>query len=59
MKQSFQLPLVRRQMAIENNVSSYFLLAHLSRRLMGELIVYQSFWRPSVLKFQTPSPMNH
>ena len=22
-------------------------LAHLSQRLMGELIVYQSFWRPS------------
>ena len=26
----------------------YILLAHLSRRLMGELIVYQSLSRPSV-----------
>ena len=26
------------------------LLAHLSRRLMGELIVYQSLWRPSVVR---------
>ena len=34
------------------------LLAHLSRRLMGELIVYQSLWRPSVVRqhFQTSSP---
>ena len=27
-------------------------LAHLSRRLMGELIVYQSLWRPSVHNFK-------
>ena len=34
------------------------LLAHLSRRLMGELIVYQSLWRPSVRpQFQTSSPL--
>ena len=29
-------------------VLSYYFLAHLSRRLMGELIVYQSLPRPSV-----------
>ena len=35
-----------------------FLLAHLSRRLMGELIVYQSLRRPSVRpQFQTSSPL--
>ena len=34
-----------------------FLLAHLSRRLMGELIVYQSLRRPSVRQyFHTSSP---
>ena len=40
------------------------LLAHLSRRLMGELIVYQSFRRPSVVcrpsvrpQFHTSSPL--
>ena len=39
------------------------LLAHLSRRLMGELIVYQSLRRPSVVRpsvrqhFQTSSPL--
>ena len=39
------------------------LLAHLSRRLMGELIVYQSLRRPSVRPpsvrqhFQTSSPL--
>ena len=34
-------------------------LAHLSRRLMGELIVYQSLWHPSVVcqHFQTSSPL--
>ena len=33
-------------------------LAHLSRRLMGELIVYQSLQRPSVCQcFQTSSPL--
>ena len=33
-------------------------LAHLSRRLMGELIVYQSLRRPSVRQhFQTSSPL--
>ena len=33
-------------------------LAHLSRRLMGELIVYQSLRRPSVHpQFQTSSPL--
>ena len=44
-------------------VSSVF-LAHLSRRLMGELIVYQSLRRPSVRRlssvrqhFQTSSPL--
>ena len=33
-------------------------LAHLSRRLMGELIVYQSLCRPSIRQhFQTSSPL--
>ena len=58
----------------ENNVRCQFLLkiwkitgcflAHLSRRLMGELIVYQSLRRPSVVRrpsvrpqFQTSSPL--
>ena len=31
-----------------NNIYFLFLLAHLSRRLMGELIVYRSSRRPSV-----------
>ena len=31
-------------------------LAHLSRRLMGELIVYRSLWRPS---FVRPSAHNY
>ena len=37
----------------------YWFLAHLSRRLMGELIVYQSLRRPSVVRpqFQTSSPL--
>ena len=37
----------------------YFeLLAHLSRRLIGELIVYTGIWRPSVRQhFQTTSPL--
>ena len=30
-------------------------LAHLSRRLMGELIVYQSLWRPSSVRPSTIS----
>ena len=33
----------------------YFLLAHLNRRLMGELIVYQSLWHPSVVRPSTIS----
>ena len=38
--------------------SSQQFLAHLSRRLMGELIVYQSLPRPSVRQhFQTSSPL--
>ena len=45
----------------ENNERPIF-LAHLSRRLMGELIVYQSLRRPSVgpsvrQHFQTSSPL--
>ena len=33
-------------------------LAYLSQRLMDELIVYQSIWRPSVCpQFQTSSPL--
>ena len=36
----------------------YGFLAHLSRKLMGELIVYQSLRRPSVRpQFQTSSPL--
>ena len=46
-------------------VLSFSLLAHLSRRLIGELIVYQSLRRPSVVcrpssvrpQFQTSSPL--
>ena len=48
---------------ILNFISENF-LAHLSRRLMGELIVYQSLRRPSVVccpsvrpQFQTSSPL--
>ena len=44
--------------------SMHPILAHLSRRLMGELIVYQSIQRPSVVcrssvrpQFQTSSPL--
>ena len=33
------------------------IFAHLSQRLMGELIVYQSLCRPSVNIFQTSSPL--
>ena len=38
-------------------LEEHFLLAHLSRRLMGELIVYQSLRRPSSVRqyFQTSS----
>ena len=39
--------------------SKFYFLAHLSRRLMGELIVYQSLRHPSVVRpqFQTSSPL--
>ena len=50
-----------------NTIFYLLLLAHLSRRLMGELIVYQSLRRPSVIRpsvrlsvrqhFQTSSPL--
>ena len=35
---------------IKSSDSFCHFLSHLSRRLMGELIVYQSFWRPSVVR---------
>ena len=35
-----------------NKMEAFPLLAHLSRRLMGELIVYQSLCRPSVNIFK-------
>ena len=44
-------------------LSLVFLLAHLSRRLIGELIVYEGIRRPSVRRpsvcqhFQTTSPL--
>ena len=35
-----------------NTLAPYF-LAHLSRRLMGERIVYQLLWHPSVVRLGT------
>ena len=44
---------------VKDNSSWADLLAHQSRRLMGELIVYQSLRRPSFVRpqFQTSSPL--
>ena len=48
-------PLVRRYHTTYSSGTRSLFLAHLSQRLMGELIVYQSLRRPSVVRQSTIS----
>ena len=58
---NYFVPPVRLHKIVSELACMTRLLAHLSRRLMGELIVYQSLWRlsvvrPSVNIFKHPLP---